>query len=615
MSYLNGPRINFWGGASSNVDTANNATNGVVDLLNARVASPLSDDAIIAQLRQPTTQGGQPYYTEAGWNYYGDHQVAFMGATVSSCGAPGAVSTTDPLVGQPVYLLGSLDPVTGKGPYGGAVMVDLDPTSSQSTQIYVGGLMIGTPDKPLLVLRYDAPCHSHLLGLRYPTSLPTPFATPGSAWANGTFQLGFPTSSIVSCDASMAALTALTQVPGAIGLVVRFSFFEFMPSMSTADLVADYAANYNDPNPSLGRVIGTIGAWLPGEPATCPAGRQLVNTGLGGAQGVAYLDTANSRLSLDLSSALPGQAIRSSSTANTAPIGPNVDFGNLQISAAGSSSSTTPLASTPSLPADYYLYGGIYDIPLSSAAVTALGANAIAIGSSQNGLNLVENATRIYADARNIYLDEVGGRIAITLTVSQLGGPVTSDTDIDLTVGASGTYPPGAFLAYPTSVTVLQGSSQVTFTVADNGAGAGFAQLDFALSGANPNNPPAYFINFRKYPVFDYSNVISAGNIPWSFVYEECLRYFYVLFPAMSKRIPLNDEATVTAVAGEFLKRLSDKYRPTTMYMPLTRSMPPTKVALLEAYLHQVSAPSGSTGGGAPVAGKSGPPPGVIGKS
>ncbi|HEY1107110.1 MAG TPA: hypothetical protein VGE76_00715, partial [Opitutaceae bacterium] len=469
---------------------------------------------------------------------------------------------------------------------------------------------------PLLVLRYDAPCHSHLLGLRYPTSLPTPFVTPGSAWANGTFQLGFPTSSIITCDASMAAITALTQVPGSIGLVVRFSFFEFMPSMSTADLVADYAANYNDANPSLGRVIGTIGAWLPGEPATCPAGRQLMNTGLGGAQGIAYLDTSNSRLSLDLSSALPGQAIRSSSTANTAPIGPNVDFGNLQISTVGSAS-PTPLATAPSIPADYYLYGGIYDIALTSAAVAALGSNAIAIGSSKGGLNIVENPTRIYADTRNIYLDEVGGRLAVTLTVSQLGGPVTSDTDINLTVGASGTYPPGAFLAYPTSVTVLQGSSQVTFTVADNGAGAGFAQLDFALSSANPSNPPAYFINFRKYPVFDYSTVISAGNIPWSFVYEECLRYFYVLFPAMSKRIPLNDEATVTAVAGEFLKRLSDKYRPTTMYMPLTRSMPPTKVALLEAYLHQVSPPPAGDGGGGSTtaASKGGPPPGVVGRS
>lgn len=614
MSYLNGPRINFWGGASSNVDTANNATNGVVDLLNARVASPLSDDAIIAQLRQPTTQGGQPYYTEAGWNYYGDHQVVFMGATVSSCGAPGAVSTTDPLVGAPVYLLGSVDPVTGKGPYGGAVMVDLDPTSSQSTQIYVGGLMIGTPDKPLLVLRYDAPCHSHMLGLRYSTSSPTPFVTPGSAWANGTFQLGFPTSSIVTCDPSMAALVALTKVAGSIGLVVRFSFFEFMPSMSTADLVADYAANYNDPNPSLGRVIGTIGAWLPGEPATCPAGRQLMNTGLGGAQGIAYLDTTNSRLSLDLCSALPGQTIRSSSTANTAPIGPNVDYGNLQISTVGSTS-TTPLATTPSIPTDYYLYGGIYDIALTPAAVTALGATAISIGSSKNSLNLVENPTRIYADARNIYLDEVGGRIAVTITVSQLGGPVTSDTDINLTVGASGTYPAGVFLAYPTSVTVLQGTSQVTFTVADNGAGAGFAQLDFALDTATPTSPPAYFINFRKYPVFDYSSVIASGKIPWSFVYEECLRYFYVLFPAMSKRIPLNDEATVTAVAGEFLKRLSDQYRPTTMYMPLTRSMPLTKVALLRAYLHQVSAPPTGSGGGNVVASKAGPPPGVVGKS
>lgn len=610
MSYLNGPRINFWGGASTNVDTANNETNGVVDLINVSVTAPLADDAIIAQLRQPSTQDGQPYYTEAGWNYYGDHQVAFMGATVSSCGAPGAVSTTDPLVGAPIYLLGSVDPVTGKGPYGGPVMVDLDPTSGQSTQIYVGGLLIGTPEKPLLLLRYDAPCHSHMLGLRYPKSTKPPFTTPGSAWVNGTFQLGFPTSSIVTCDTTVPALKALTQVSGAIGFVVRFSFFEFMPSMSTADLVADYAANYNDPNPSLGRVIGTIGAWLPGEPATCPAGRQLMNTGLGGAQGIAYLDTINSRLSLDLSSALPGQAIRSSSTANTAPIGPNVDYGDLQISAGGG---TAALVTAPSNPTDYYLYGGIYDITLPPGAATALGENPIAIGSSKNNLALAETPIRIYSDARNIYLDEVGDAASITLTVSQLGGPVASDTVVSLAVGASGTYPAGTFLATPASIKVPKGSSQVSFSVKDTGTGAGFAQIAFSIAGTTSS----YFINFRKYPVFDYSKVIAAGNIPWSFVYEECLRYFYVLFPAMSKRIPLNDEATVTAVAGEFLKRLSDQYRPTTMYMPLTRSMPLTKVALLRAYLNQVSSqpPAGTGSGGGQIASRGGPPPDVARKS
>lgn len=161
-----------------------------------------------------------------------------------------------------------------------------------------------------------------------------------------------------------------------------------------------------------------------------------------------------------------------------------------------------------------------------------------------------------------------------------------ADVSVALSTGASGTYPAAQCLNYPTAVTVPQGSDRVTFVVSDNGGAAGFTALNFAATNAS-----AYFVNFRKYPVFDYSRTIAAGDIPWQLVYEECLRYFYVLFPAMSKRIPLNDQPTVTAVAGEFLKRLSEACRPTTLYMPLTRSMPPTKVALLRAYLKQVSAP------------------------
>ena len=126
-------------------------------LVNVAVIAQGTDDELIAALRKPATSGGNNYYTVGGWNYYGDHQVVFQGATVSSSGAPGGVSTTGEMVGLPVFLLGSVDPVSGEGPYGGAVMVDLDPTSSQSTQIYVGGLQIGV-DTPALLVRANTRC-------------------------------------------------------------------------------------------------------------------------------------------------------------------------------------------------------------------------------------------------------------------------------------------------------------------------------------------------------------------------------------------------------------------------------------------------------------------------
>lgn len=583
MGYLNGPRINFWGGGSTNVDTANNTGHGLVDLVTATVTSNKTDEQLIDALRQPAKNSqGQNFYTVASWNYYGDHQVAFMNAKVSSSGPPGGVSTSGDLVGAPVYLLGSIDPQSGEGPYGGPVMVDLDPTSSQTTRIYVGGLQIGNPN-PVLLVRADTLCHSHFLGLRYnsKTTAP-PFLTPGSVFANGTFQVGFPKEAIVSYDDTIEILKDIIEAPGAIGIVLRFSMFEFMPGMSSDELQQNYKNNYNDSNRSLGRIIGTIGPWFAGEPATCPPGRLLQNQNLGGAQGLAFLDATNNRLSLDLVSALQGQAIRQDSKANTTPIGANVDYGTLQI---GTSAGT--LVDTPSLPTSYYVFGGIYDLGLDSGQVTTLSENPIVIKSSKNNLDLAESALRVFSNDRNIYIDEVGGSTTIDLQVMELGGPVQSDTTLTLTTSASGDFPDAHFLEFPSSLTVKAGSDSVVFKVSDNGGEAGFLALN-----VNAGVEKAYFVNFRKYPQVDYRSIIEAGAIPWETVYEECLRFYYILFPAMSKRIPLNDEATIQAVAGEILKRISDRYRPTTLYMPLTRSLSPDKVALLRAYLSPSKTPA-----------------------
>jgi len=583
MGYLNGPRINFWGGGSTNVDTANNTGHGLVDLVTATVTSNKTDEQLIDALRQPAKNSqGQNFYTVASWNYYGDHQVAFMNAKVSSSGPPGGVSTSGDLVGAPVYLLGSIDPQSGEGPYGGPVMVDLDPTSSQTTRIYVGGLQIGNPN-PVLLVRADTLCHSHFLGLRYnsKTTAP-PFLTPGSVFANGTFQVGFLKKAIVSYDDTIEILKDIIEAPGAIGIVLRFSMFEFMPGMSSDELQQNYKNNYNDSNRSLGRIIGTIGPWFAGEPASCPPGRLLQNQNLGGAQGLAYLDATNNRLSLDLVSALQGQAIRQDSKANTTPIGANVDYGTLQI---GTSAGT--LVDTPSLPTSYYVFGGIYDLGLDSGQVTTLSENPIVIKSSKNNLDLAESALRVFSNDRNIYIDEVGGSTTIDLQVMELGGPVQSDTTLTLTTSASGDFPDAHFLEFPSSLTVKAGSDSVVFKVSDNGGEAGFLALH-----VNAGVEKAYFVNFRKYPQVDYRSIIEAGAIPWETVYEECLRFYYILFPAMSKRIPLNDEATIQAVAGEILKRISDRYRPTTLYMPLTRSLSPDKVALLRAYLSPSKTPA-----------------------
>ncbi len=586
MSYLNGPRINFWGGGSTNVDTANNDEYGkpgsaeqLFDLAAAKVVSQKSDAEIIEYLRTSPTPGAS---ARGGWNYYGDHQVAFMDAKVSSAGVPGDVQATGALIGAPVFLLGSVDPKNGSGPYGGPVMVDLDATSGQTTQIYVGGLQIGS-GTPLLHIQWDTVCHSRFIGRRYDSTTKPPFPTPGSVYANGTFQVAFPTSAVKSFDSSNALLRALVEAEGAQGIVLRFNMFEHMPGKSPEYMAANYRENRNDANPSLGRIVGTLGPWYPDEPATCPAGRLLQN-GMLGSSGVALLDEKAGRLSLDLSAALQGQALRQDAEDNTGPIGPNLDYGDLLIGTAAE----PDLVRTASLPETYYVYGGVYDVDVTPAVAQKLTENAIRIGASnpKHPLQIDEAPIRLFGDPRNIYLNEPSTPFGeIRLKVSELGGPLQRELTLTTTLTPSGALPAGEFLNCPDTITVPAGATEVVIPATDNGKGDGYVTLNIAL-GAKTSASGGYFINFRRYP----SPSFGDGPVSWDEVYENALRFFYVTFPAMSKRIPLNDEATIRAVGGEILKRISDEYRGTTLYMPLTRALSPSAVALLRRFLQSESA-------------------------
>lgn len=587
MSYLNGPRINFWGGFQTNVDTTNNedyeeATGGpLINVVHTMVTSSKSDEDLIHELRQPALRDGVSYYTLGGWNYYGDHGVTFHNAKVSSAGHPGKVTTDTRMSELPVYLLGALDPITGAGPVGSAVMVDLDPTSSQTTQIFIGGLQIGASDKPALLIHGDSKCDSQFLGLRMQPNEETVDA-PGSYAANGTFQVTFPIESVVSYDSSIPILNDLMNTPGIRGIVMRFSVFECLPYMSTPELQADYKNNRNSSNPSSGHVIGTIGAALDGEPDTVPPGRWLENTTLGGASGVALLDETNAILSLDMVSLLPKARLRADRKDFTGPIGPNVDFGDLTISVNGAS-----LTKFNPLPENYYVYGGIFDLAVNSEQIPALKSSPITI-SGKNGNNAVrieEKPLRIYGDPRNIYFNEDGTSqdLTITMQVRWLGGPLSQDTLFTLTSGKSGILENPKFLSFPEIVNVRGGSTSLTFEVKDRpGSKPGFEAITI---DSKQSNTADTFINFRKYPVGDLPP-IPAGGPDWDYVYENILRYFYVVFPAMSMRIPLNYEGTIKATGPVILQRLSKEYRPTALYMPLTRAMSPERVAVLEAYLN-----------------------------
>jgi len=594
MSILNGPRLNFWGGIRTDVSLPNNSPTipydgnddwPLFDLTTSTLApgaQSYTDDQLNDMINAPNGN----YYTAGGWNHYGQHVVDMQNALISSQGVAGSISTTGDLVGQPVYLLGSVDPVTRQPPVSGPMMVDLDPTASTTTQIFVGGLQIGGSNDIQLLIHNDTVCSS--FDVKGRVLLPEKMDAPGSFHASGTFQLTFPLSSIVSWNQNSAGLRSIIQAPGATGIVLRFVMFEMCPTMTTAQLDADYAAGQYTPNPSIGRVIGTLAPAFADEPLGCPPGRQLVNQSTQNA-GYADLGSNNGYLSIDMVNLIPKQTFRAVRDDITSPIGPNANYGTVTIKAGTTALATLDPTSSPLL--DYYVYGGIVDLPMTAAQQQAVRTSALAITApgqvAGTTLQATESTYRIYADQRNVYLEDYPNGLSITLQVRYLGAAVPNTTEIDLQAAPPEAYDQPQywdFLEFPSSLTISAGQLSVSFPVTlkpDSAAQAGFVALTCTVKGFASS---AYFTNLRKYAQTDFG--IPAGTtITWPLMYPNVLRFHYLAFPAMSRYIPLNQPDAIMGAKNPILARTSDAYKGTTLFMPVVRSMSPCQRALLRAYL------------------------------
>lgn len=135
---------------------------------------------------------------------------------------------------------------------------------------------------------------------------------------------------------------------------------------------------------------------------------------------------------------IPKQTFRAVRDDITSPIGPNANYGPVTISAGNTALTTLDPTSSPLV--DYYVYGGIVDLPLSTSQQQAVRTTALAINApgkvAGTTLQAIESTYRVYADQRNVYLEDYPNGLSITLQVRYLGGPVPSATEIDLQAAA-----------------------------------------------------------------------------------------------------------------------------------------------------------------------------------
>ncbi len=591
MSILNSSRINFYGGYSTNVCTNNN--NDIlnfIDPVKTRVQptySGLSDEQVEGVLISPVdrTSGGRLNASNGGtpgasWNYYGDMTQAFEGVKVSSAGMPGAVTEETPLNGLPVYILGS-------STYSSPMMIDTDPTGTSGTMIFIGGIQIGDGEDALII-RSNQKCFSYFIGARFlPPQSPAGFTGAAAMW-----QCSFPVEALPTEGVSHPALKAfIDEARQEAGVVLRFSTFEVAPGIVNDELLQQLEEGQRPINPAKGYTIGTVGILKKGELETSPVGRQLNSTSaLPGLCSGTFEVVSDELVSFDLVNSLPKAAMRPHLN-DLSDLGPNLDVGAFHMEAAGEN-----LGGIPYDPANYFKYGGICDAPMSAANCGMLKEASLSVVSDGSGQALFEEtAYRIQSDQRANFLEE-GVSLSIALRVTWLGGPVPGDTVLNVGSASSGKLPdplnlivdgepPTASGGYAAAITVPAGTSDCLVEVKSTNDG-GLSLLNFQVGSLAGSQ---FFLNFRVYPEDDYRKEISAGDLTWDFVYEEVLRYYYLTYPAMSLRIPLNDPATIKLTAKGFIERIHESDFNSTLLMPPTREMSAGKRALLTAYLNQVS--------------------------
>jgi hypothetical protein len=99
------------------------------------------------------------------------------------------------------------------------------------------------------------------------------------------------------------------------------------------------------------------------------------------------------------------------------------------------------------------------------------------------------------------------------------------------------------------------------------------------------------YVDFSQYYVDPHAKE-PVGNdlLTFDVVYQNVLRTYYLLYPAMNQVFPLNSEAAVTKAAAAVLARTEFSLWMTSSYMPRTRDMSSSRRTLLRAWCRKVLA-------------------------
>jgi hypothetical protein len=424
--------------------------------------------------------------------------------------------------------------------------------------------------------------------------------------------------------------------PSIVGAIFRYYLYRIIhPIHDNAGLEALYAKGGQ--NAASLQFAATIAPLYEGEEITTgPVGRLLIapppsistlpltkNNGSGTiALAPAVLQQNGNRISVEFVGTFPDN--------NQAGSNDKYAFGRLTLMADGNKTSAAigPVDYTDTAAGNQR--GWLFDFDISDnpdaqnvltdpkATFRLTGTNFHSDVLTESEYYIVSNQQAVYAEQHGPIDSFVNQGTAepATISVYQYGKLLPAGVCPPITVWSYSTVPlqtPGALVQVaqnfkpgdPLTVdTSLPGNFLFTFTVGDQApppsSYAAFLNPPFTTLTNSPQISMRILPNdedFSQYYV-DPSAPEPIGNASLTFdiVYAKVLRTYYLLYPAMNKRIKLNDPAKVAARADAILNVTDPSLWMSIHYMPRTRDMSQSRRTLLQAWCRKVIAEAGTEG-------------------
>lgn len=388
MSYLDPPRFSFSGQFWTNPSTINNATENysLTEVYNNIPPSDVNPNSVW-------------------WNPQG--QAFFKitsGAVTSALDTTGCLVTTsagDPLVGASIV---SVPTGTVRVQY--ARLVDLDPDQQARSMIVGMCIQIQIPGESGIALS----------GVLRPMLMLDVWGRVTGGGGGGIETAGAMFQTVID-----------NPVWGTIGTTksnLIKALYAASPDTLSVKIVVD--AYNGDPNSNAfncGRIVGTIGPYLPGEPVSFVAKRKVFPPAPTPMNSAPF-ELRGNTLTIDLGNSVPTTATNG---------GPFVDLGPIT-GAYKVNGDTTEIAIVPNVAAyttQYTLTAGIFDIPLDANTAQQLATNVLTIG-----INPPSAST-------SAVMGTTAGRLKENLPLSQTGAtpvPVPAQPTTALSENANGLY-------------------------------------------------------------------------------------------------------------------------------------------------------------------------------